>query len=55
MLLKRDYPFYTLTSEERHINPRAEYYWRYLTLDAYKVYERVYELCKDDQGLVHCK
>ena len=55
MDLEHDRPFYTLTGKEEHINPRAEHYWHYLTLDAYKVYERIYELCKDDQGLVHCK
>ncbi|RYP72543.1 hypothetical protein DL769_004433 [Monosporascus sp. CRB-8-3] len=33
-----------------HILPDANSYWRYLTLAAYEIYEKIYENCKDDRG-----
>ncbi|XP_044717492.1 ankyrin repeats (3 copies) domain-containing protein [Hirsutella rhossiliensis] len=44
--------FYNLTGDPEHMAPLATSYWRYLTLDAYMIYERIYDRCRDHQGEV---
>jgi calcium-independent phospholipase A2-gamma len=49
-------PFSILDRTPQYIRPGASSYWNYLTLDAYKIYEKIYGLCvspNSTSGMVH--
>ncbi|KAK3350351.1 hypothetical protein B0T25DRAFT_570915 [Lasiosphaeria hispida] len=47
------YLFDRLNGSRDHISPNHQKrYWRCLTLDAYEMYEKIYDCCKDDEGNV---
>ena len=52
----REFPFLALDDSPKFLKAKSGDYWEHLTIESLKVYERVYELCKDPgTGQVSCE
>lgn len=47
--------FYTLGSESKWIREGSEGYWRHLTYESYRIYERIWWLAGNGQRVVQCR